>query len=327
MNHRPDDRVGGPQHTVDSKIRRAVYRSISRLCHHIPNFRGKVRAANAAHTALGLANQHILTRCNLKRPTSYKAILDSHSWHERLAFLESGYEPQTARFLARLFKGTGSFIDVGANIGLIAIPFTKLVTKACGVTPKSFCVEAITSNAERLKKNIQINELQDHMRVLTVGVGDTEKQVEIQVEGNLSDGAGTGTANIMAEGSSYDCERIKIDITTLDNLVLNSDISGDCSLMKIDVDGYDLKVILGASKLLKSSRPIVYGEFSEHCMKWHDQSHEDVFNFARSLGYRSFARVNHRFQFCDAWGKRTTQDLLLIPEEWLGEVSWCLQGL
>jgi FkbM family methyltransferase len=324
VNLRPDDRLGVRPGTLGASIRKFGYRAFSQVCHILPNFRGKVRAANTVHAALGVQNQHILTRCQLRHPVPYRSILDAHSWHERLAFLNSGYEPDTTKFLARLFNGKGAFVDVGANIGLISIPFAKLVEKDIGRFPAVFCIEAIDANARRLKENISINELEKYIEVFNVAVGDEYKKSIIQIEGNLKSGAGTGTANILSEKSDHDCERIELDVETIDGLISSGKMSDNCSLMKIDVDGYDLKVLQGSTDLLKNARPIIFGEFSDHCMRWHNQSHEDVVQFCNAIGYHAFLKIDTRFQFIDAIHNNASQDLLLVPEERLKEVSWCL---
>jgi FkbM family methyltransferase len=150
------------------------------------------------------------------------------------------------------------------------LPFADIVDPSNQAScPFVFCIEAIRSNYEALIQNIKLNQRQSSIAAIGKAVGEQEKTVGIQVEGNLRDGEGTGTANILAEGSDYPCERIPLTITTLDQLMESGEIPKRCSLIKIDVDGYDLFVLQGAKQMLAFSRPIVFGEFNSHCLAWH----------------------------------------------------------
>ena len=77
------------------------------------------------------------------------------------------YEDATVEFLLRLWQPGELYLDVGANIGLIAIPFT-LSSKAkslaggrasLGKGKMTFCIEAVDSNIRSIEANIQLNEL------------------------------------------------------------------------------------------------------------------------------------------------------------------------
>src|SRR5437016_2761473 len=92
-----------------------------------PNFKGKVRAILALYRSMGLESRHITIQRVLHHPIPYRVRLDLHSKHERMALIMDGYESDTVKFLHRLFDPSGCFLDVGANIGLISLPFARLV--------------------------------------------------------------------------------------------------------------------------------------------------------------------------------------------------------
>lgn len=323
QNIRPEDRHGVKRGTALANLFIGLYLNFARLWRRLPRFRGKVRSAISLRKLLGLENQHIQEAVRLARPVPYLALLDLHSWHEFVAYFDGGYESDTVEFLGRCFDGKGYFLDLGANIGLISLPFALLTSSRDATNTKVYCVEAVTSNFQRLQENIKINELVNEVTPLNVGVGEEEKTVFIQVEGNLRDGEGTGTANVLAENSNYAAEKISLEITTLDKLLTNGDIPKNCSLIKIDLDGYDLKALEGAHSLLTSSRPIIYGEFSSHCMNWHGQTHQDVVDYMRALEYEVFFRVKGSWHFTKD-GRQSDGDLLILPHERKGNFLWCL---
>ena len=325
MVNRPEDRHGIQQGTLLSEFNVAFYRNFARQWRKLPNFRGKARAALELYRVLGLENHHIFETASIRYPARYRAVLDLHGWLERIAFLTNGYESDTVRFLARCYPDEGYFLDVGANIGLICLPFAELVDHSrIGAPPRIFCIEAVKANFERLIQNIELNDRQNAITPIGKGVGDCEKTVEVQVEGNLKESEGTGTANILAEGTSHPCERIRLEITTINQLIGSGKLPQDCSLMKIDVDGYDLKVLEGATNLLTSSRPIIFGEFMRHCLAWHGQSHDDVVAFVRQFDYQVYSKDRNAWRFLPCKEYNVESDLLILPKEKAPDLDWCI---
>jgi FkbM family methyltransferase len=305
----------------------AIYYPLTRL----PNFRGKIRVLRMLHNLLGFGGKHVEVDARLTRPVSYRMLLDLHSKHELMAYLMSEYEADATRFLVSVYDQNGYFLDVGANIGLISIPFA-FMTEAARPAPAHapmpiYCVEPIRSNYDSLCRNVSRNGLNDRIRILCFGLGEEQKRVDIQVEDNLKDGAGTGTANILAEGSDYECERIPLQITTIDDLVASAQLPPHCSLIKLDTDGYDLFVLKGAVKMLAGARPVIFGEFMAHCLRWHGQTIDDVRRFMESLGYVVFFKRIREWRFDREMPMADfVSDLLLLPDERVHEFRWCCEG-
>ncbi|HEX9983477.1 MAG TPA: FkbM family methyltransferase [Thermoanaerobaculia bacterium] len=270
-----------------------VFLGVGRLSAALPRFRGKARAALALYKALGLAGRHVRVRARMRRPAPFDVELDLHAWLQRLAFVTGGYEAETVELLLALHEQSdGYLLDVGANVGFISIPFA-LRSKAPVVA-----VEAVPDNVAVLRRNVAANGLQSAITIVPLALGTAPGKVEIQVEGNLHPGDGTGTANILPDGSTYDCVRQELEITTLDLL----DLPPRCGVVKLDTDGYDLKVLQGGVEFLARERPLIFGEFSAHCLAWHGQTADDVVAFARAQRY-------------DVYGFDGAGDLLLVPVE------------
>lgn len=323
--HRPEDRHGIRQGKLLSEINVGVYRAYSRPWRRLPSFRGKVRTAKELRRLLGLENHHILESVTLNRPVSYKATLDLHSWLEFIAYFTGGYEADTVEFLVKCYNNNGYFLDVGANIGLISVPFSIMTRSTSTRTAASvYSIEAVNSNHERLQENIEINGLLEQISAINCGVAECEKTVEIQVEGNLRDGEGTGTANILADNTDHPAERISLDVTTIDKLINTGVLADQCCLMKIDLDGYDLKALQGANSLLSLSRPVIFGEFSAHCLKWHGQTHQHVENHIRAFDYEVFYRNKDSWHFSRSC--KQDGDLLILPMERLSDFTWCIES-
>jgi FkbM family methyltransferase len=297
-----------------------VFLAMGRVGARLPAVRGKTRLLLLAYRALGLAGRHVLVDAHLRRPVRFVARLDLHAWLQRVAFLTGGYEEDTVEFLLELHRrgradghADGYLLDVGANIGLIGIPFAK---RAAFRRPSVVAVEAVPDNVAVLRQNIRANQLDELMTVIPFALGAEAGGAQIQVEGNLLGGAGTGTANILPAGSTYDCVRQEIAVRTLDGLAEAGEVPDGCSVIKIDTDGYDLKVLQGGPQFLARNRPVIFGEFSAHCLRWHNQSVTDVAAFAQAHGFEVWQRAVPSWRF-RRWepGVAFEQDLLLVPHE------------
>jgi FkbM family methyltransferase len=259
----------------------------------LPPFRGKARAVLALYKVLGLTGRHVRVQARMRRPARFEVELDLHAWLQRLAFVTGGYEAGTVELLLALHGNSdGYLLDVGANVGFIAIPFA-LRSKA-----RVVAVEAVPDNVAVLRRNVAANSLDSAITIVPLALGTAPGRVQIQVEGDLHAGDGTGTANILPDGSTYDCVRQEIEVTTLDLL----DLPPRCAVIKLDTDGYDLKVLQGGVQFLARERPLIFGEFSAHCLAWHGQTVADVVAFARAQRY-------------DVYRFDGAEDLLLVPVE------------
>ena len=277
---------------------------------------------------LGLKSKHLLVIAHLDSPIRFQAKLDVHSWLQRLAFLTGSYESDAVAFLHRLHtsqNSRGYLLDIGANIGLISIPFALMSQSQMHNKIKVVSVEAVPDNFKVLTENIALNSLESSIRTIGTALGDTAKTIEIQVEGDLASGEGTGTANILPDGSDFKCVRQTLELKTLDSLFEWGEFPKDCSVIKIDTDGYDLKIFQGGVRFLHDNRPVIFGEFAAHCMNWHNQSIQDVVEFARQNNYLVWQKVMGSWTFSASIKTAAfQQDLLLVPIENKETFDWCL---
>lgn len=289
-------------------MRTRLFIAAGRLASLLPHVRGKTRVLLTLYRALRLEGRHIRVEARLRRPVPFYAQLDLHAWLQRLAFLTGGYEHDTVEFLVDLHRrdGRGGYLlDIGANIGLISIPFAKTVRKPV------FAVEAVPDNVEVLRRNVELNGLEDLITILPFAAGDQPGVAQIQVEGDLRPGEGTGTGNILPPGSTWGV-RQPVNVRTLDD----AGLPPGCSVIKIDTDGYDLKVLQGGARFLERERPLIFGEFSAHCLAWHGQTIDDVATFAAEHRYKTLFRVGQSWEFRSyERGMTVEQDLLLVPSE------------
>lgn len=146
--------------------------------------------------------------------------------------------------LGQLIRPGDTVIDVGANIGTHTVFFSKKVA-ADGIV---YALEPQRITYEFLCANLALNGLVNVIP-MQIAVGNQTGRVNIPV---LDPGSPQNFAAMQVEGHhSGDM----VPLLPLDTLDLQR-----CNLIKIDVEGMELKVLLGAEKTIRSRRPFLFVE-------------------------------------------------------------------
>jgi len=158
------------------------------------------------------------------------------------------------------------FIDVGANIGELALIGAKKVGKSGQV----IAIEPHPKIFKFLVNNIRLNKL-ENVKTYNLALGDKEGFFY------FSDLKNDDENFITVKGP------IKIKVKKLDNL-----FNGDkINLLKIDTEGYELFVLKGAINLL-SKTELIYFEAYEKNFKRYHYSTMEVLKLLESYGFRIF---------------------------------------
>lgn len=160
---------------------------------------------------------------------------------EETIYYTGTYEPGTLAIFKKVLSKGDIFVDVGANIGSTVIPAAKAVGKKGSV----IAFEANSHIAKILKKNIKLNKLKN-IKINDIALGD--KKGELRLYSNTSSNRGEST---LVKPSDYDGTSIKVRVDKIDNVLKHPRIK----MIKIDVEGWELKVLKGAEKILKSNNP------------------------------------------------------------------------
>lgn len=162
-------------------------------------------------------------------------------------------EPQSIRYYESILNNiSDSFddmlvLDIGANIGHMAL----LEAKSC---PNStvWAIEPDPRNIEDLSKNIRLNSY-DNIQVdqLAIGANSGEKHLQLAEQPNLNKMTDISDDDLGSE------RKVQVDVVTVDSLIERADIDESVPvILRMDTEGYETKILDGASELLKSNRPI-----------------------------------------------------------------------
>jgi FkbM family methyltransferase len=195
------------------------------------------------------------------------------------AIFKETFEQEELLFLKRFLKSKDNFIDIGANIGL----FSLLASRYVGTEGIICSFEPTSITYQRLQENIQLNGLKN-IRSYRLALSDTNGQAELQIASE-----GYDAWNSLAKPSSGKVVNSETVATlTLDSFVEKENIE-NVSLIKIDVEGWEIPVLQGAKSLLSSpNAPTLMVEFMEENAQNAGFSCKELYQLLVDYGYELF---------------------------------------
>lgn len=192
-------------------------------------------------------------------------------------YLYFGFYDDAIEKLFALCQSNFNVIDIGSNIGWVALNFAKRSSSGTiiGFEPDPFNYSVCTNN-------VTLNSF-DNLQVLPYGLGESAATVKMEVRTPDNRG-GNRIAPIDAVGS------VNVEIKKLDTVEEVLSLS-KIHLMKLDVEGYELKVLRGASQILQKHKPILFIEIDNDNLSDHGDSANDVILFLSKIGYTSFVHA------------------------------------
>ena len=131
--------------------------------------------------------------------------------------------------------------DIGAFKGDTAIFFADAVGREGMV----YSFEPVKSNYDYLVKNIKLNGLQDIVTPVNKGCSDKSGVLKL-----VSAESGTPWSFLSEEEDTDE----EAEVTSLDDFVASNNIN-KLDFIKMDVEGWEYKVILGARNTIKRLKP------------------------------------------------------------------------
>ncbi|MFH5805575.1 FkbM family methyltransferase [Alienimonas sp. DA493] len=190
------------------------------------------------------------------------------------------FERFETEFFCRYLQPGDVVYDVGANIGL----FSVLAAGAVGPSGRVVAFEPAARPYSRLLENVKINGF-DHVLCLQQGLSDQAGKL------TLASGVGADAWNSFGlglhEGNSQ-FKKVSVGVGTLD-AAFEEDAKqgyGPPRLVKIDVEGWEGRVLAGMKRLFASTPPeVLQVEFNDHALSASASSADELFRQLNALGY------------------------------------------
>jgi FkbM family methyltransferase len=159
------------------------------------------------------------------------------------------YEPAFTHYLIRTLTPRQKVIDVGANIGM----YTVLMAGLVGPSGKVTAYEPNPDILPYLSENVAVNWFNDRVDIRAAAASDISGRVPLYVAERFM-----GNSSLLAPDSSYfahvpmdTVREVEVDVEPLDDAV---ELPDRVDLVKMDVEGAELRVMRGMTRLLAERR-------------------------------------------------------------------------
>ncbi len=194
-------------------------------------------------------------------------------------YLYFGFADPSINQLFSLCREGNNVLDVGTNIGTTLIKFAQLSKNGhiIGFEPDEY-------NRNACLGNMSLNNV-TNAKVLPYGLGAAEGIFKMEV----------------LEEHNRGCNRITdetgdnvfdVYIKRMDD-VAEVKALGQIDLIKIDVEGYELKVLSGAENILTTYHPSLYIELDDQYLKEQGDSAKKLIQYLNSAGYKRIFNVTN----------------------------------
>lgn len=233
----------------------------------------------------------------------------------RLACEQDVYERDNILLLRRLVQPNSVYFDVGANIGLMAIPILQ-DCETCQVV--SF--EPSPATLQFLRRTSESSCFNNRWTIVGKALSDQKGSLDFFIaEDNLS--AYDGFQNTQRVGQM---STITVPVTTLDNEWKQMN-KPRVSAIKIDVEGAELNVISGAISCIETERPSILLEWTSLNLKAYGHLSNKIFDISRQIEYQiysvpMFTPINDKLTL-EVSMLRTESFLLVHKEKCFSEID------
>jgi FkbM family methyltransferase len=218
-------------------------------------------------TLLWQVRKRILRRAYVMRmPTGGTIMLPPTTSGSAIYITSCDIDWGGERTLASLLSADGIFIDAGAHIGYYALYMAPRVREVWAFEPDPEILPVLRANCARCR----------NVRVIPKALSNVARLLPFLV------GQG-GTSRFTAEGTD---RAIQVEATTLDG---EWQAAGrpTVTALKVDVEGHDLDVLLGAEQVVRTNQALVFTEMNNRTRlpelwRWLDALQYQAWAYTRS---------------------------------------------
>ena len=198
--------------------------------------------------------------------------------------LRGDFENLETEIMTHMAAGSGVVIDVGANFGWYSCHIRRVMRPGSEL----HLFEPVPAVREELIRNLALNPAEGVETIVNgICLSDSEGIVQLHVPKSL----GSAFASMEAQNYKGGFESIDVRASTLDEYCREMGIPS-IGLVKIDVEGAELKVLKGARGLLSSKdKPFLMVECEGTLLSSTGATVQEVIDFILGFGYVGYLVV------------------------------------
>jgi len=213
----------------------------------------------------------------------------------RQVFIAGCVDPNEFVFLDQVLRPGMVFIDAGANEGLYSLFAARRVAAAGSPRArlwrrllfpvkgdgKVLAFEPSRREYARLRHNIGLNRL-SNVRPFRVALGEREGNAELLIA-NAEHAGQNSLGGFVHQGVEV-LRRETVRLRRLDDVIREEGLAR-VDLIKLDVEGAEVRVLRGSSMVLRELRPLLLFEVLEESLRRQGSSGEELFDLLRRFQY------------------------------------------
>jgi FkbM family methyltransferase len=187
------------------------------------------------------------------------------------------YEWRDTPILKSLADKANVILDIGGNIGQMALFFAQFANKV-------YTFEPIPFIASKLRQNIKLNNLNSKIILSQIALSNSKGKIKFGLPPNKNRGTGS---TILTDQNKNNI--IEVDSLTLDEFIGQNKITG-IDLIKMDIEGAELFALQGMVQLLsrENNKPILILEMTISMMNKGGYTPKDLLRFLEQFGYKCY---------------------------------------
>lgn len=196
------------------------------------------------------------------------------------------YSPEIYEVISLIVQPGDQVIDIGAHIGYFSTHMARLV----GSTGQVCCFEPDNRAAALLQRSLAANRM-SWVKVFPLAISSEKGDIDFHLSPQLGWSTAVGGSHLTG------LQTVKSPTDSLDHLLESGAISGKVALMKIDVEGFEMEVLRGASSVLKSLRPVIIMEVNNQMLNKQKTSGRELASLMKANDYSVFVISRKRTLF------------------------------
>ncbi|TAH01559.1 MAG: FkbM family methyltransferase [Sphingobacteriales bacterium] len=172
---------------------------------------------------------------------------DTRNYIEYKIFAEGYYEQEVTLLMKNYVELGDTVLDIGANIGVHSLNLSKMVGKSGSV----YSFEPIPFLRDKLNRNISLNRF-SNINIMPFALSDSNYTIKTA----FSQNGNNGTFFIQNDDSG----ETEINCVKGDDWANQQQIT-NLKLIKIDVEGFEYKVITGLKETINKYKPVIFFEY------------------------------------------------------------------
>lgn len=198
----------------------------------------------------------------------YKCAYDLARWANRQTYVLGRWNDLPTQLVLRALKPK-IILDIGANRGEFTLAAASMHPEA-----RVISFEPNPAMLEILKHDLHRNHI-DNVEVREYALGDQAGTFPLHVPRVNSGSASFG---------GFESEGYTVEVP----VQIGDDVLTAADLIKIDVEGFEVRALKGLEQLIRTSQPVIVTEYFSENLKRCGTSLEELTEFVTGLGYRGF---------------------------------------